>query len=79
MAIAGKILKNVPVLRKLIETFYAILFAITISALVGLILSLPVMLLWNYVFGDLYKITVFQAWALNVLAGILFSQRSSSK
>ena len=79
MAIASKILKNVPVLRKLIETFYAILFAITISALVGLILSLPVMLLWNYVFGDLYKITVFQAWALNVLAGILFSQRSSSK
>ena len=73
------VLKNVPVLRKLIETGYAILFVIVLSALVGLILALPVMLLWNYVFGAIYKISVFQAWAMNVLAGILFGQRSSNK
>lgn len=73
------ILKNVPILRKLIETCYAIIFVVILSALVGLILALPVMLLWNYVFGSLHKINIFQAWALNVLAGILFGQRNSSK
>ncbi len=72
-------LKNIPILRKLIDTGYAILIVIILSALVGLILAFPVMWLWNFVFGSLYKINVFQAWALNVLAGILFGQRSSSK
>ncbi|MBS3096952.1 hypothetical protein J4480_05955 [Candidatus Woesearchaeota archaeon] len=73
------VLKNVPVLRKLIETGYAILFVIVLSALVGLILALPVMLLWNYVFGGIYKISVFQAWALNVLAGIIFGRPGEKK
>lgn len=71
------ILRDIPILRKLIDTGYAILIVIVISALVGLILAFPVMWLWNFVFGSLYKITVFQAWALNVLAGILFGQRPS--
>ena len=71
------ILKNIPVLRKFIEAGYAILFVIIISALVGLILAFPVMLLWNFVFGSLHKINWLQAWGLNVLVGILFGQRSS--
>ena len=73
------ILKNIPILRKLIDIGYAMLIVIILSTLVGLILAFPVMWLWNFVFGSLYKINVFQAWALNVLAGILFGQRSSSK
>ncbi|MBI2650084.1 hypothetical protein HYX04_02095 [Candidatus Woesearchaeota archaeon] len=73
------ILKNVPILRKLVDTSYAILIVVILSALVGLILAFPVMWLWNFVFGSLYKINVFQAWALNVLAGILFGQRNSNK
>ena len=73
------ILKNVPILRKLIDTSYAILIVVILSALVGLILAFPVMWLWNFVFGNLYKISVFQAWALNVLAGILFGQKNSNK
>jgi len=73
------ILKNIPILRRLIDAGYAILIVIILSTLVGLILAFPVMLLWNFVFGSLYKINVFQAWSLNVLAGILFGQRSSSK
>ncbi|MBI2653323.1 hypothetical protein HYX02_00790 [Candidatus Woesearchaeota archaeon] len=72
-------LKNVPVLRKLLDTLYAVLIIVTLSAFVGLILALPVMWLWNFVFGSLYKINWFQAWALNVLAGILFGQKNSSK
>ena len=73
------ILKNIPILKKLIDMGYAIFIVIVLSAIVGLILALPVMWLWNYVFGILYKINWFQAWALNVLIGILFGQRNSNK
>lgn len=73
------VLKNVPILRKLLEIVYAMLLVVILSVLVGLILAFPVMWLWNFVFGNLYKINVFQAWALNVLAGILFGQRNSNK
>ena len=73
------ILKNIPILRKLIDIGYAMLIVVILSALVGLILAFPVMWLWNFVFGGIYKISVFQAWALNVLAGILFGQRNSNK
>lgn len=73
------ILRNIPILRKLLDIGYAMLLVIILSALVGLILAFPVMWLWNFVFGGLLKINVFQAWALNVLAGILFGQKSSNK
>lgn len=73
------ILKDIPILRKFLEIASAMLFVVMLSALVGLILAFPVMWLWNFVFGGLYAINVFQAWALNVLAGILFGQRSSNK
>ena len=73
------ILKNIPILKKLIDIGYAMLIVIILSALVGLILAFPVMWLWNFVFGTIYNLSVFQAWALNVLAGILFGQRNSNK
>jgi len=68
-------LKNVPVLRRLIEIGYTMVVIIILSAIVGLILSFPVMWLWNYVF-PIYRISVFQAWALNVLCGILLGKAS---
>jgi hypothetical protein len=40
------------------------------------------MWLWNFIFlpmSQTLKINVFQAWALNVLAGILFSHRNGKK
>ena len=70
-------LDNVPVLKKILDGFYAILLVIVLSAIVGLILAFPVKLLWNFVFGTALSINWFQAWALNVLAGILFGQRNS--
>ena len=73
------ILSNIPILKKLIDTCYTILIVIILSAIVGLILAFPVKLLWNFVFGSIYKINWFQAWALNVLVGILFGQRDSNK
>ena len=68
---------NVPILKKTVDLGYAMLIVIILSALVGLILAFPVMWLWNFVFGNMLRINVFQAWALNVLAGILFGQRNS--
>ena len=73
------ILKNIPMLGKLIDLGYAMILVVILSALVGLILAFPVMWLWNFVFGIFLRINVFQAWALNVLAGILFGQRNSNK
>ena len=71
------ILKNVPILRRILELGYTMFLVILLSVIVGLILAYSVMLLWNFVFGELYKLTVLQAWALSILAGILFGQRSS--
>ena len=73
------LLDKLPILKKLIDIGYAMLLVIVLSALVGLILAFPVMWLWNFVFGSILKINVFQAWALNLLASILFGQRNSSK
>ena len=73
------ILKDTPLLKQAIEIAYTMALIIILSAIVGLILAFPVKWLWNFVFGDLYSITVLQAWALNVLAGILFGQKSTNK
>lgn len=70
------LLKNVPALRRLIEIGYTMVVIIVLSAIVGLILAFPVMWLWNFVFS-IYRINVFQAWALNVLCGILFGKASN--
>ena len=72
------ILDKVPILKKLRDLVYAMTMVVVLSALVGLILAFPVMWLWNFVFGGVYKINVFQAWAMNVLASILFGQRSAN-
>ncbi len=73
------LLKDVPLLKKGLEITYIMALIIILSAIVGLILAFPVKWLWNFVFGPLYSITVLQAWALNVLAGILLGQKSSNK
>ena len=72
-------LKDVPVLGRILELMYTMLLIAVISAIIGLILAVPVMWLWNYVFGALYTINVWQAWALNVLAGILFGKAGNGK
>jgi hypothetical protein len=71
-------LNDVPFLKRMLEMAYTIGLVVLISGIVGLILAFPVSLLWNFVFGEIYSINVFQAWALNVLAGILFGQKTSA-
>ena len=72
-------LDQVPFLKRMLEMAYTILLVIIISGIVGLVLAFPVKWLWNFIFGAVYTISVLQAWALNVLMGILFGQKNSSK
>ena len=71
------VLDQVPFLKRMLEMGYTIVLVILISGIVGLVLAFPVKLLWNFVFGNIYAIKVWQAWALNVLTGILFGQKTS--
>ena len=70
---------NIPILGRFIDLAYTMFLVILLSVIVGLILAFPVFWLWNYVFGGIYQITVLQAWALNVLTGILFKSGSNGK
>lgn len=72
------LLKNVPALRKALEIGYTMFIIILLSVLVGLILAFPVMWLWNFIFGGIHHINVFQAWALTVLSSILFGSKSTN-
>ena len=65
----------------MVDLGYAMMVIILLSTVVGLILAFPVMWLWNFVFKNFasLQINVWQAWAMNVLAGILFGNRSSGK
>jgi hypothetical protein len=72
-------IKNMPALAKILDITYTMLLVILISVIVGLILAFPVQWLWNFVFGKIYPITVFQAWGLNVLASILFGKGGDRK
>ena len=74
-------LDNTPLLKRIFELGYTMFLIVVLSALVGLILAFPVMWLWNYVFKNFTQlhINVFQAWALNVLTGILFGKTSGER
>ena len=72
------ILERVPFLKRMLEMIYTIALVILISGIVGLVLAFPVKWLWNFVFGSLITINVWQAWALNVLIGILFGDKNSN-
>ena len=71
-------LDKVPILRRMLEMGYTIALVVLISGIVGLVLAVPVKLLWNYVFGSYLKISWLQAWAMNVLFGILFGSKTSN-
>jgi len=70
-------LDQVPILKRMVEMGYTITLIVLISGIVGLVLAFPVIWLWNFIFGNLYTIDVLQAWALNVLMGILFGNKTS--
>ena len=70
---------DAPFLKRMLEMGYTVALVVLISGIVGLVLAFPVQLLWNFVFGKIYSIGVLQAWALNVLTGILFGQKTAKQ
>ncbi len=63
--------------------FGALVLGIILVVAYGLILSLPVMLLWNYCLvgavAGVAEIGWLQAWGILILCGFLFKSSSSSK
>lgn len=53
-----------------------------VIALIGLILGLPLMLLWNWLMPSIFnlpEITFWEAVGLNLLTGILFKHTTTTK
>jgi hypothetical protein len=58
-------------------------FILAVATLVAfsLIMALPTMLLWDWLMPELFglkTITLFQAWGVNFLSGMLFKSHTSS-
>jgi hypothetical protein len=48
----------------------------------GLLWSIPTMLLWDFLMPEIFgltTITIWQAWGLNILSGILFKSKTKEK
>ena len=62
------------------DVFSVFVVMIALTILLGVILSLPIMLLWNYCLvpavTGMNEITWLQAWGLYVLFNILFKSSS---
>jgi hypothetical protein len=72
----------VSILKRAMSIGIFMLVAAILSALVGLIMAIPVMFLWNWVMpyisdGFFVSIGYFRAWGLITLMGILFSSGKS--
>ena len=57
-------------------------FVAAIAVLIGLslIMALPTMLLWDWLMPTIFglkEITLFQAWGLNFLCGLLFKSHNT--
>lgn len=69
-------------MERLLVPLISLLLFIPIIVVISFVMAFPVKWLWNYlmpvVFG-LPVISVWQAWALNILCGFLFKGSNSSK
>ena len=61
------------------ETLAKVLLALGLIALLGILLGLPLQLLWNWLMPTIFNlptITFWQAMGLNIMASILFKDNS---
>jgi hypothetical protein len=61
------------------ETITRVLLALGVIALLGILLGLPLQLLWNWLMPTIFNlptITFWQAMGLNIMASILFKDNS---
>lgn len=69
-------------MKNLISRVLIIISALAMYTFVSVILSIPVLLLWNWLMPTIFgitKITLGQAWGISLLCGLLFGQNSSEK
>ena len=63
-------------MAQILESFSVLIMMILTIVLFGLLLSLPVMLLWNYCLvgavAGVNQIGWFQSWGIMILCGFLF-------
>ena len=61
------------------ETVTRVLLGLLVIALLGILLGLPLQLLWNWLMPTIFSlptITFWQAMGLNIMASILFKDNS---
>ena len=61
------------------ETVTRVLLALGVIALYGILLGLPLQILWNWLMPTIFNlptITFWQAMGLNIMASILFKDNS---
>lgn len=69
-------------MKNLISKVLIIISALAMYTFVSVVLSIPVLLLWNWLMPTIFgitKITLGQAWGISLLCSILFGQDSSEK
>lgn len=69
-------------MKNLISRVLIIISALAMYTFVSVVLSIPVLLLWNWLMPTIFgitKITLGQAWGISLLCGLLFGQNSSEK
>ena len=69
-------------MKNLISRVLIIISALAMYTFVSVVLSIPVLLLWNWLIPTIFgitKITLGQAWGISLLCGLLFGQSSSEK
>lgn len=69
-------------MKNLISKVLIIVSALAMYTFVSVVLSIPVLLLWNWLMPTIFgitKITLGQAWGISLLCGILFGKSSSEK
>ena len=63
------------------QTIAAFITAVAVLVAFSLIMALPTMWLWDWLMPELFglkEITLFQAWGVNFLSGMLFKSHTSS-
>lgn len=64
-------------MNKLVSKVLIIISALVMYTFVSVVLSIPVLLLWNWLMPTIFgitKITLGQAWGISLLCGLLFGQ-----
>jgi hypothetical protein len=63
------------------QTIAAFVLAVATLVAISLIMALPTMWLWDWLMPELFglkEITLFQAWGVNFLSGMLFKSHTSN-